>query len=279
MFGSGKMSTSLVEWPQLEESSQKNLRMWFVSRYGDYEYATSSQYEKLKPFLSWHHRKSPPTFTSFLKSQFGGRVTPVQFHPQKLPWGLTLASRLSLLHSITNVIHLGNWLIFFVYQLCKHRVREWHRQPFSNSVMGRELLLLGLDDPKFHNLIVATSHLESPCPGPPTWDQMYSKERVQQLKVAFQALGAMRNVVFLGDMNWTEKTDDAPALPTGWFDAWLRLREKEVCGLACIKWHLCFWVRVEFHTFFWFVDAYFRKGWLTTVRRMECWKVVGSSWD
>jgi len=51
-----------------------------------------------------------------------------------------------------------------------------------NSIMGRELCIAELEVPGKKSLVVATSHLESPCPAPPKWDQMFSKERVDQVK-------------------------------------------------------------------------------------------------
>jgi tyrosyl-DNA phosphodiesterase 2 len=51
-----------------------------------------------------------------------------------------------------------------------------------NSIMGGELCIAELEVPGKKSLVVATSHLESPCPAPPKWDQMFSKERVDQVK-------------------------------------------------------------------------------------------------
>lgn len=76
-------------------------------------------------------------------------------------------------------------------------------------------------------LVVATSHLESPCPGPPKWDQMYSKERVEQANVAINILQKHPNVIFGGDMNWDDKLDGQFPLPDGWIDVWRELRPTE----------------------------------------------------
>uniref|UniRef100_M1CIH5 Endonuclease/exonuclease/phosphatase family protein n=2 Tax=Solanum tuberosum TaxID=4113 RepID=M1CIH5_SOLTU len=67
-------------------------------------------------------------------------------------------------------------------QLSKLAVKSYSCKPFSNSIMGRELCIGDIEVEKDMTLVVATSHLESPCPGPPKWDQMYSKERVEQAK-------------------------------------------------------------------------------------------------
>lgn len=76
-------------------------------------------------------------------------------------------------------------------------------------------------------LVVATTHLESPCPAPPKWDQMYSKERVEQAKVAINILENNPNVIFGGDMNWDDKLDGRFPLTDGWIDAWNELRPAE----------------------------------------------------
>ncbi|RVW46019.1 hypothetical protein CK203_068592 [Vitis vinifera] len=59
-------------------------------------------------------------------------------------------------------------------------------------------------------LVLATSHLESPCPAPPKWDQMYSKERVDQAKEALNLLTKNPNVIFgdlrPGENGWTYDT-------------------------------------------------------------------------
>ncbi|PWA96381.1 endonuclease/exonuclease/phosphatase family protein [Artemisia annua] len=77
-------------------------------------------------------------------------------------------------------------------------------------------------------LVVATSHLESPCPAPPKWDQMYSKERVKQANEAVDFLKKNPNAIFCGDMNWDDKLDGEFPLPDGWFDAWTALKPKEI---------------------------------------------------
>ncbi|KAF2303728.1 hypothetical protein GH714_021488 [Hevea brasiliensis] len=61
------------------------------------------------------------------------------------------------------------------FQLSKLPVKSFSSRPFNNSVMGRELCIVELEVQPNKHLVVATSHLESPCPAPPTWDQMFSK--------------------------------------------------------------------------------------------------------
>lgn len=77
------------------------------------------------------------------------------------------------------------------------------------------------------SLVVATSHLESPSPAPPKWDQMFSKERVEQAKEAINILKNNPDVIFGGDMNWDDKLDGQFPLPDGWIDAWRELRSAE----------------------------------------------------
>ncbi|KAE8715152.1 SKU5 similar 4 isoform 1 [Hibiscus syriacus] len=93
--------------------------------------------------------------------------------------------------------------------------------------MGRELCMTEVEVLGGETLVVATSHLESPCPGPPKWDQMFSKERVEQAKVAINILQNNQNVIFGGDMNWDDKLDGQFPFPDGWIDAWRELRPAE----------------------------------------------------
>ncbi|XP_074592743.1 uncharacterized protein LOC141848593 [Curcuma longa] len=116
---------------------------------------------------------------------------------------------------------------YFCMQMSKLPVKEFSRVPFSNSAMGRELCLAEVVVGEKQSLIIATSHLESPCPGPPSWDQMFSKERVAQAKVATGILVDSPNVIFAGDMNWDDKLDGAFPLPDGWIDAWSELKPGE----------------------------------------------------
>ncbi|KAH7430899.1 hypothetical protein KP509_08G019700 [Ceratopteris richardii] len=116
---------------------------------------------------------------------------------------------------------------YFCLLLCREDGTLFHRKAYSNSVMGRELCIAESKVGAGKQLFVATTHLESPCPAPPTWDQMFSPERVSQAKQAFDILMTYKNVVFGGDMNWDDKLDGAPPLPTGWHDVWLMLRPNE----------------------------------------------------
>ena len=113
-------------------------------------------------------------------------------------------------------------------QLSKLPVVSFKQTPFRNSVMGRELCLAELRAGNGEKLLVATTHLESPCPAPPTWNQMFSAERVVQAKEAMTILGDSQNAIFGGDMNWDDKQDGPPPLPSGWFDAWQQLHPGQV---------------------------------------------------
>ncbi|CAN1811259.1 Tyrosyl-DNA phosphodiesterase 2 [Linum perenne] len=109
-------------------------------------------------------------------------------------------------------------------QLSKLPVKSFNIRPFSNSIMGRELCTAELKVDGNKPLVVATSHLESPCPGPPKWDQMFSKERVVQANEAIDFLKENPNVIFCGDMNWDDKLDGQFPLPSGWVDVWTELK-------------------------------------------------------
>ncbi|MBA0778846.1 hypothetical protein Gotri_006661 [Gossypium trilobum] len=117
---------------------------------------------------------------------------------------------------------------YFCIQLSKLPVKSFRREPFDNSIMGRELCMTEVEVSGGETtLVVATTHLESPCPAPPKWDQMYSKERVEQAKVAINILENNLNVIFGGDMNWDDKLDGRFPLTDGWIDAWNELRPAE----------------------------------------------------
>ncbi|KAL1537315.1 glucan endo-1,3-beta-D-glucosidase [Salvia divinorum] len=116
---------------------------------------------------------------------------------------------------------------YFCMQLSKLPVKSYSTKPFHNSVMGRELCLAEVEVLPGTTMVVATSHLESPCPSPPTWNQMFSKERVVQANEAVRSLGKHENVIFCGDMNWDDKLDGAFPLAGGWVDAWTEMRPGE----------------------------------------------------
>ncbi|KAG6776795.1 hypothetical protein POTOM_016583 [Populus tomentosa] len=116
------------------------------------------------------------------------------------------------------------WLLTELLQLSKLPVKSFSTKPFMNSIMGRELCIAELEVPGKKSLVVATSHLESPCPAPPKWDQMFSKERVDQAKEAINLLKKNSNVIFCGDMNWDDKLDGQFPFPDGWVDAWVELK-------------------------------------------------------
>ncbi|CAL4934440.1 unnamed protein product [Urochloa decumbens] len=116
---------------------------------------------------------------------------------------------------------------YYCMQMSKLPVESFNCKPFSKTYMGRELCTADVIVGGLIKLVFATSHLESPCPGPPTWDQMFSKERVAQANESLRILGAFRNVIFCGDMNWDDKGDGPFPLPDGWIDAWAELKPGE----------------------------------------------------
>lgn len=105
-------------------------------------------------------------------------------------------------------------------QLSKLGVKSFSSKSFGNSIMGRELSIAEVEVPGGKPLVFATSHLESPCPGPPKWDQMFSRERVEQAKEAIEILRPNTNVIFGGDMNWDDKLDGKFPLADKWVDVW-----------------------------------------------------------
>ncbi|KAK0578677.1 hypothetical protein LWI29_014265 [Acer saccharum] len=115
---------------------------------------------------------------------------------------------------------------YFCIQLSKLPVRSFHRKPFSNSRMGRELCTAEIEVKGVHDdpLIVATSHLKRPEPGQM---QMHSEERIAQAKAALTLLGNSPNMIFCGDMNWDDDLDGRFPLFGGWIDAWEELRRGE----------------------------------------------------
>ncbi|GKB17750.1 endonuclease/exonuclease/phosphatase family protein, partial [Tanacetum coccineum] len=88
--------------------------------------------------------------------------------------------------------------------LSKLHVKSFGCKQFSYSAMRRELCIAEVSTQGDTPLVVATSHLESPCPGPPKWDQMFSKERVKQANEAVDFLKKNPNAIFCGDMNWDD---------------------------------------------------------------------------
>ncbi|CAI5524568.1 unnamed protein product [Closterium sp. Naga37s-1] len=163
---------------------------------------------------------------------------------------------------------------YFCLILARLAVQQQHVHPFANSIMGRQLLITSFRLPPLASnassappcvLTVATSHLESPCPAPPTWDQHFSPQRVQQAAEALRLLhsqqwrergaekkrareesvagnggrsgegeggGEREDVVFCGDMNWNDKRDGDVPMPQGWVDAWQHLHPREQEGFT-----------------------------------------------
>ncbi|XP_065879918.1 uncharacterized protein [Euphorbia lathyris] len=124
--------------------------------------------------------------------------------------------------SVSNELELSR--PYFCMLLSKVPVKSFKTLQFDNSIMGRELCTAELQLHPNKPLVIATSHLESPCPAPPTWNQMFSKERIEQAKKATDFLKQNQNVIFGGDMNWDDKLDGNFPLPDGWIDAWGELK-------------------------------------------------------
>ena len=111
------------------------------------------------------------------------------------------------------------------------------RKAFPGSVMGRYLSgWAGLECGGGRELTVGSSHLESFI----SKEQTSSDERVRQMRDSLRTLDAVvdrraaeggaqgagagtrcRNVLFMGDTNWDERTDGDVPLPERWADAWL----------------------------------------------------------
>ncbi|KAM0875157.1 hypothetical protein ACQ4PT_014397 [Festuca glaucescens] len=111
---------------------------------------------------------------------------------------------------------------YFCMQMSKLDVNSFDSIPFGNSVMERELCKADTNVGGVTKLVLATSHLESPCGR----DQMYSKERAAQANESVRILDSFRNVIFCGDMNWVAGDGQFP-LPGGWVDAWDELKPGE----------------------------------------------------
>ncbi|KAG0549629.1 hypothetical protein BDA96_01G271300 [Sorghum bicolor] len=116
---------------------------------------------------------------------------------------------------------------YYCMQLSKLPVKASDCTPFLNSIMGRELCFTSVSTGEMKKLMIGTTHLESPCPAPPKWDQMYSKERVDQAKQCLEILGRFPNAILCGDMNWDDKGDGPFPLQDGWTDAWVELKPGE----------------------------------------------------
>ncbi|OEL27132.1 hypothetical protein BAE44_0011850 [Dichanthelium oligosanthes] len=116
---------------------------------------------------------------------------------------------------------------YYCMQLSKVSVEQSECIPLPNSIMGRELCITSVSTGEMTKLVLATTHLESPCPAPPKWDQMYSKERICQAKKSLEILGHCRNAILCGDMNWDDKGDGPFPLQDGWTDAWVELKPGE----------------------------------------------------
>ncbi|KAJ4980533.1 hypothetical protein NE237_031370 [Protea cynaroides] len=128
-----------------------------------------------------------------------------------------------LVESYTCLIpnEMANRRPYFCMLLGKLRIKSFGCKPFRNSIMGRKLCVAEIEVGMGKPFVLATSHLESSCPVPPKWDQMYSKERVAQANEALNLLKDTPNVIFFGDMNWDDKLNGEFPLLEGWVDAWV----------------------------------------------------------
>ena len=107
-----------------------------------------------------------------------------------------------------------------------HLVAAGSRQSFRNATarsrMGRDLAVARV---RFRGkeLAVATSHLES---YEVQTKKSHAKERTAQFREALEVLQKTpsgKNAIFVGDMNWDEKTDGEMQFPPGFRDAWRAL--------------------------------------------------------
>lgn len=203
----------LVECLTAKDGSSQNTRSLKILSYNIWFNEDLEMQARMEALgdLIWEHR---PDIMCFQE------VTPDSYEMfQKSSWWMLYKCSVSKEMAIQNP--------YFCMQLCKLPVKCYSCKPFANSAMGRELCVAEVDIHADKTLVVATSHLESPCPGPPTWDQMYSKERVEQAKEAVRLLEKNPNVIFCGDMNWDDKLDGQFPFPDGWVDAWMELRPQE----------------------------------------------------
>ncbi|KAF8018192.1 hypothetical protein BT93_H3173 [Corymbia citriodora subsp. variegata] len=83
-------------------------------------------------------------------------------------------------------------------------------------LLHAELCIVKVEVERKKPLTIAVSHLKSPCSAPPKWDQMRSKERLDQAKEAMDHLGKHPNVILRGDMNRDNKSDGRFPLCDEW---------------------------------------------------------------
>ncbi|XP_050892032.1 uncharacterized protein LOC127097578 isoform X3 [Lathyrus oleraceus] len=69
---------------------------------------------------------------------------------------------------------------YFCMLLSKLPVKSFSTKSFSNSIMGRELCIAEVEDVSGKSLVVVPGHIESPSLAPAKWDQMFTKERLDQ---------------------------------------------------------------------------------------------------
>ncbi|KAL6840638.1 hypothetical protein ACP4OV_029502 [Aristida adscensionis] len=102
---------------------------------------------------------------------------------------------------------------------------------FPNSPTGRGYLEADInpDPATMAHIRIATTQLERPNPPAP----MHCMERYAQAKHAVTALRSAENVVFGGDMCWSDGTDRPFPLPAGWFDAWTAWTNRKCYSSSC----------------------------------------------
>ncbi|XP_074586491.1 uncharacterized protein LOC141842167 isoform X2 [Curcuma longa] len=97
---------------------------------------------------------------------------------------------------------------------------------FKDSIMKKKLIVAEVEAfGERRRLVVANSHLKKPdLP-----DESHTKKRTAQAKEAITILTNYENVIFGGDMNWSEELDGRFPLPKGkgWVDAWKHLKPRK----------------------------------------------------
>ena len=146
-----------------------------------------------------------------------GAIEPQPTYHRGAPYFTLLASRIPFVHTSYHPFEssqMGRGLQIAEFLVSPELFRAQH---------GADELQALLPEPR--RFCVATAHLESPCPP----HNFYSGQRKAQAAAAFRALAERKSasgsegVVFMGDLNWTERRDGALPLPTKWADAWLDL--------------------------------------------------------
>ncbi|KAG6512891.1 tyrosyl-DNA phosphodiesterase 2-like [Zingiber officinale] len=108
--------------------------------------------------------------------------------------------------------------------LSKFPVKDLGWVHFKDSIGKKKLIVVEIEaSGKRRRLVVANGHLKKPdLP-----DRWHTMKRTAQANEAIAILGEYENVIFGGDMNWSEEVDGCFPLPDGWVDAWEHLRPRE----------------------------------------------------